>query len=337
MTKLEISKPKFGELTQIASDLYWAHFELPFRLNHVNLFLMDTPKGILILDAGLKSDHSEEHWEALINGPLKSKKFAGLLITHYHPDHIGMAGWLQNKLDIKCYTSEKELFTAKTFRSMPDDEYAKIFRNVFVRAGMSEEDIKAKGPATRLYKNRVYELPEFEIIKSGHEIESNDGKWLTRTDSGHSPEHISLLDNKRQLYLSGDFLLPRISPNISDNFFDPFDDRLGEYFKYLNDIQTIGSETKVFPCHDWPFKDGSVRAKDLIKHHNHRLKLILDELKNRSITIMDSIEIIFDRKIGDEQMHFAIGEARAHLIHLDVTGQAKSKMDDRGTVHYSCL
>ena len=337
MTKLEISKPKFGELTQIASDLYWAHFELPFRLNHVNLFLMDTPKGILILDAGLKSDHSEEHWEALINGPLKSKKFAGLLITHYHPDHIGMAGWLQNKLDIKCYTSEKELFTAKTFRSMPDDEYAKIFRNVFVRAGMSEEDIKAKGPATRLYKNRVYELPEFEIIKSGHEIESNDGNWLVRTDSGHSPEHISLLDKKRQLYLSGDFLLPRISPNISDNFFDPLDDRLGEYFKYLNDIQTIGSETKVFPCHDWPFKDGSERAKNLIKHHNHRLKLILDELKNRSITIMDSIEIIFDRKIGDEQMHFAIGEARAHLIHLDVTGQAKSKMDDRGTVHYSCL
>ena len=77
MTKLEINKPKFGELTQIASDLYWAHFELPFRLNHVNLFLMDTPKGFLILDAGLKSDHSEEHWETLIKGPLKSKKFAG--------------------------------------------------------------------------------------------------------------------------------------------------------------------------------------------------------------------------------------------------------------------
>ena len=75
MTKLEIDKPKFGELTQIASDLYWVHFELPFRLNHVNLFLMDTPKGLLILDAGLKSEHSEEHWEALINGPLKSKKF----------------------------------------------------------------------------------------------------------------------------------------------------------------------------------------------------------------------------------------------------------------------
>jgi len=231
MTKLEIDKPKFGELTQIASDLYWVHFELPFRLNHVNLFLMDTPKGLLILDAGLKSEHSEEHWEALINGPLKSKKFAGLLITHYHPDHIGMAGWLQKKLDIKCYTTAKELFTANTFRSMPDDEYAKIFRNVFVRAGMSEEDILAKGPATRLYKNRVYELPEFEIIKAGHEIESNDGLWIARTDSGHSPEHISLMDYKRKLYLSGDFLLPRISPNISDNFFDPLDDRLGGLHK----------------------------------------------------------------------------------------------------------
>ena len=334
MTKLEINKPKFGELTKIASDLYWAHFELPFRLNHVNLFLMDTPEGILILDAGLKSDHSEEHWEALLNGPLKSKKFAGLLITHYHPDHIGMAGWLQKKLNIKCLTTEKELFTAKTFRSMPDDEYAKLFRNVFVRAGMSEEDIIAKGPATRLYKNRVYELPDFEIIKAGHEIVSNDGKWKVRTDSGHSPEHISLLDKERKLYLSGDFLLPRISPNISDNFFDPLDDRLGEYLKYLNEIQEIGSETSVFPCHDWPFKEGMQRAKDLIKHHNHRLSLIIEALNKKSITIMDSISIIFDRKIGDEQMHFAIGEARAHLIHLDVTGQVRSEVDDRGTVHY---
>ena len=334
MTKLDINKPKFGELTKIASDLYWAHFELPFRLNHVNLFLMDTPEGILILDAGLKSEHSEEHWEALLNGPLKSKKFAGIVITHYHPDHIGMAGWLQKKLNIKCYTTEKELFTAKTFRSMPDDEYAKIFRNVFVRAGMSEEDIIAKGPATRLYKNRVYELPEFEIIKAGHEFNSNDGKWIVRTDSGHSPEHISLLDKERKLYLSGDFLLPRISPNISDNFFDPLDDRLGEYLKYLNEIQEIGSETSVFPCHDWPFDEGAQRAKDLIKHHNHRLSLIIEALNKKKITIMDSISIIFDRKIGDEQMHFAIGEARAHLIHLDVTGQAKSEIDERGTVHY---
>jgi glyoxylase-like metal-dependent hydrolase (beta-lactamase superfamily II) len=217
---------------------------------------------------------------------------------------------------------------------MPDDEYAKIFKNIFVRAGMSEEDIIAKGPATRLYKNRVHELPEFEIIEAGHEIESNEGRWIVRTDSGHSPEHISMLDSSRNLYLSGDFLLPRISPNISDNFFDPLDDRLGGYFKYLNDIQSIGNETKVFPCHDWPFQDGAERAKNLVKHHNHRLSLILNELENRSITIMDSIEIIFDRKIGDEQMHFAIGEARAHLIHLDVTGQAKSKIDDRGTVHY---
>ena len=199
---------------------------------------------------------------------------------------------------------------------------------------MSEEDIIAKGPATRLYKNRVYELPDFEIIKAGHEIVSNDGKWKVRTDSGHSPEHISLLDKERKLYLSGDFLLPRISPNISDNFFDPLDDRLGEYLKYLNEIQEIGSETSVFPCHDWPFKEGMQRAKDLIKHHNHRLSLLLEALNKKSITIMDSISIIFDRKIGDEQMHFAIGEARAHLIHLDVTGQVRSEVDDRGTVHY---
>ena len=113
-----------------------------------------------------------------------------------------------------------------------------------------------------------------KIASKGFEIESNEGMWKVRTDVGHSPEHISLTDKKRSLYLAGDFLLPRISPNVSDNFFDPFDDRLGGYLNYLNDIKTINSEVEVFPCHDWPFKDGDSRAVELINHHNQRLDTV---------------------------------------------------------------
>ncbi len=190
--------------------------------------------------------------------------------------------------------------------------------------------------ATRLYKNKVFNLPEFQIISEGFEIESNEGSWKVRTDVGHSPEHISLTDKKRNLYLAGDFLLPRISPNVSDNFFDPFDDRLGGYLTYLNDIKNINSEIEVFPCHDWPFKDGDRRAIELIDHHHQRLNILKNELSKKNVTVYDSLSLIFDRKIGNEQMHFAIGEARSHLINLVKTGYAK-KFSDTDKVEWFSL
>ena len=335
MEKLNIEIPKFGELKQLEQDLYWTQFELPFKLNHVNLFFLDTPDGWLIIDSGLRSDHSHEMWNKLLNGPLNQKKICGLIITHYHPDHMGMAGWIQKQFNVPAYTTEKEFFTANKLLSMGEEEYAKLFNHVFQRAGMPLDQKNEMLKATRLYKNRVHELPKFEIIKEGHVFESKNGSWITRTDAGHSPEHISLLDENRKLYLAGDFLLPRISPNISDNFFNPTDDRLGGYLTYLNDIKSIGSDTLVFPCHDWPFKKGKERAEDLIKHHENRLNILKKEMDTKSINIMNSVDLIFDRKIGNEQMHFAIGEARAHLIHLDSIGFSKSETDKNEVIWYS--
>ena len=335
MEKLNIEIPNFGELKKLDEDLYWTQFQLPFKLNHVNLFFLDTNDGWLIIDSGLRSDHSHEMWEKLLNGPLYQKKICGLIITHYHPDHMGMAGWIQKQFNVPAYTTEKEFFTANKLLSMGEEEYAKLFNHVFQRAGMPLDQKNEMLKATRLYKNRVHELPKFEIIKEGHVFESKNGSWIARTDAGHSPEHISLLDENRKLYLAGDFLLPRISPNISDNFFDPKDDRLGGYLTYLNDIKSIGSETLVFPCHDWPFKKGKERAEDLIKHHENRLNILKKEMETKKINIMNSVDLIFDRKIGNEQMHFAIGEARAHLIHLETIGFAKSQKDNNEVIWYS--
>ena len=334
MEKLNYEIPNFGELKQLEDDLYWTQFQLPFKLNHVNLFFLDTEEGLLIIDAGLRSEHSHEMWEKLFNGPLSKKDISGLIITHYHPDHIGMAGWIQKKFNIPAFTTQKELFTGHKLLSMSEEDYSKLFNHVFQRAGMPLDQKNEMLKATRLYKNRVYELPEFKIINSGKVFKSKKGDWEVRTDAGHSPEHISLFDNKRGLYLAGDFLLPRISPNISDNFFDPEDDRLGGYLKYLNEIQLIGSDTLVFPCHDWPFKKGKERAINLIRHHDNRLNILKNEISKNKINIMNSLDLIFDRKIGNEQMHFAIGEARAHLIHLETIGFAKSYSDENNVVWY---
>ena len=83
MTKLNYEIPKHGEFNELRKDLYWTQFELPFRLNHVNLFFLNTKNGWVLIDSGLRSDHSIEMWEKILNGPLKTEKIHSLLITHY--------------------------------------------------------------------------------------------------------------------------------------------------------------------------------------------------------------------------------------------------------------
>ena len=194
-------------------DLYLKQFKLGPMENFVYILGSKSTREVTVIDPA---------WEIeLILNFLNENdlKLTSALVTHYHPDHIGMAGWLQKKLNVPAFTSSKELEVAKKLLVMPDEDYSIMFDNIFQRSGIPREQKQEMLGATRLYKNKVFNLPDFKIISEGFEIESNEGMWKVRTDVGHSPEHISLTDKKRSLYLAGDFLLPRISPNVSDNFF----------------------------------------------------------------------------------------------------------------------
>ena len=108
MQKLDLPIPETGTLTKVAADLYWARFALPFRLNHINLYMIDTDAGWLLVDAGINQDETAAQWQMLLDGPLSHQAVAGLLVTHHHVDHLGYAGALSAKLDIPVYTSASE-------------------------------------------------------------------------------------------------------------------------------------------------------------------------------------------------------------------------------------
>ena len=112
------------------------------------------------------------------------------------------------------------------------------------------------------------------LLQAGDEIKTFAGSWRVRTDKGHSDAQISLMDRERGLFLSVDFLLPRISPNISADIRDPDFDLLSAYFIYLKEMTELPADMQIFPGHDWPFRHGGVRAQQLIDHHNHRLDLL---------------------------------------------------------------
>ena len=91
MTALDLAPPTAGKMQKLADDLYWIRFTLPFRLNHINLFAFDTDDGWLLLDCGIKGDASTAQWQALLDGPLAGRSVSGIIVSHYHADHIGYA------------------------------------------------------------------------------------------------------------------------------------------------------------------------------------------------------------------------------------------------------
>ena len=178
--------------------------------------------------------------------------------------------------------------------------------------------------------NPLLNCGDCTACQSGATHLSRNGCFTVRLDEGHSQSHIGLCDKERGLYIAMDFLLPRISPNISVDLRDLSKDLLGAYLAYLEDIQHMDESWHIFPGHDWPFTKGASRAKDLIRHHHERLDALCAVAADGPITVDSGMGTLFGKSFEAHELYFASGEARAHLTHLVATGRMQLQQDALG-------
>jgi glyoxylase-like metal-dependent hydrolase (beta-lactamase superfamily II) len=330
MIPLDIETASKGGLRQLAEDLFWARFDLPFRLNHVNLYMLATADGWVLIDTGLNNDITAQHWQTLLAGPLAGTPVCQIIVTHHHVDHIGYAGPLAALTGAYVHTSAAEAEHAKWLYGLASEDFGNLLAKTYHQYGLPVETVNAARTDGSRYRRNTAPLPEFRLLRTGDEITTLAGSWLIRTDRGHSDAQISLIDRQRGLFLSVDFLLPRISPNISADIRDPDIDLLSAYFTYLKEMTKLPDDMQVFPGHDWPFRNGGVRAQQLIDHHNHRLELLYAAAQTVPLTVRSAMDELFGRTFGAHEIYFASGEARAHLNHLVAVGRLHKRCDDRG-------
>ena len=330
MIPLDISVPETGKLTQLADDLYWARFDLPFRLNHINLYMLDTPDGWCLIDAGVNNEVTAAHWQMLLEGPLSGQPVAFILITHHHVDHMGYAGALESLTGAPCFSSAEEAVHGHWLFDLTPEEFGAILSRTYRWYGMPAETIQRVAQNGSRYRANASPLPIFQEMTAGEVIHSRAGAWEVRIDTGHSDAQISLMDRQRNLFLSVDFLLPRISPNISADIRNPDFDSLSHYFTYLEEMTSLPADMSIFPGHDWPFRDGGTRAASLIEHHQHRLQQLEEAAQTQPLSVASAMDVLFGRAFGDHELYFASGEARAHLTHLVATGRLHKTQHDKG-------
>src|SRR5271166_6694955 len=214
--------PKTGEVIEVRPGIFWARLALPFRLDHVNIYLVEDGAGLALIDAGIDNHASRAAWEALLVGPLAGRKLTRIIATHFHPDHIGLAGWLCERFDLQLAMSQTEYLIALNIRLDPQGLRSEPYRSFYRSHGLSAESTEILLGNGLNYLRMVAAPPKtFERLMAGDRLSIGGRTFEAITGGGHSPEHVMLLSADDNLLLAGDQILAKISPNVSVEAMEP--------------------------------------------------------------------------------------------------------------------
>lgn len=324
--------PATGDCIEIAPGILWARLALPFRLNHVNIFLIEDGDGYAAVDTGIADDRTKETWQALLAGPLKGKRLTRLIVTHHHPDHIGLAGWLCAEFGIPLLTSQTGFLACNNISLSPNALGADAYRAFYRAHGMSDATAETVSTQGNFYLRMVTPLPlTFFRLVAGEKLKIGARVFDILSGDGHAPEQIMLYDASAKLLLAADQVLARITPNVSVWAVEPDGDPLGLYTRSLSTIAaTLPDNTFVLPGHELPFYGLHTRIAEIIAHHEERCDLILSAVRERAMTVADLVPVLFPRQLDPHQMSFAFSETHAHVNLLIHRGNLVSEQDSEG-------
>jgi glyoxylase-like metal-dependent hydrolase (beta-lactamase superfamily II) len=312
--------PRPGETLPIAPGVSWLRMKLPFALDHINLWLLEDGPGWTIVDAGYALPETKSAWERIFAAYLEGRPVTRIIVTHYHPDHIGLAGWLAESWRAPLWITEKEWLYARVM-SRGSDDFVPLRRDFARRAGLDLASAELFGEREQSYRRGVPSVPPaFRRIADGMAIAIGGREWRVVVGEGHAPELACLYCAETGVLIAGDQVLPKISPNISVQAHEPDADPLAQYLASLAKLRAaVPSETLVLPSHNLPFFGLHTRIDELAAHHRARCEELLAALTVPQSAV-DLLPLLFRRPLDRHQTAFALGEALAHLHYLERRG-----------------
>lgn len=333
---VDVPAPLPGQSVPIAPGVRWARIPMPLELDHINVWLIETGDGCVVVDTGMAASIGKDAWENLEREHLARMPLRGVFVTHIHPDHIGLAHWLQERFGVPVFTSRR---THELAFSMWSGEAKALFdqsEQFFRSHGMTDEvQVRAMFRPDR-FARLTSGMPKVEqFVADADVLRWGASEWTALETNGHAEGHLCLSNPALRLLISGDQVLPTISSNISYMFHNGDPNPLGSYLSSLQRLRALAEDTLVLPAHGVPFRGLRHRIDDLVSHHMEQLDKLVALCAEPKI-VMDVLPFMFYRELKDMHLFLAIGEALAHLEYLTHAGRVRRELV-AGRVTYTAV
>lgn len=316
--------PSPGTAVEVAPDVLWLRLPLPMALDHVNVYALRDDDGWTLVDTGLNAKRCRAAWEAALAGPLAGAPVARVLVTHHHPDHVGLAGWFQAGGAELLMTRTAWLFA----RMLTLDEQAHATPEQIAfwqQAGMEAGLLEARRRERPFnFADVVAPMPlGFTRLHDGQRLRLGGRDWIVRFGQGHAPDHATLWSTDGDLVIGGDQLLPSISPNLGVYATEPMADPVADWIAACRKLQPFATDTQmVLPGHKLPFTGLPDRLRQMIDNHEGALDRLRAHLAEAPRTAAECFAPLYKREIDTGTYGLALVEAVAHLNHLLRRGDA---------------
>jgi len=321
--------PGQGELIALAEGVGWARLPIPGSLRHINVWVLEDGDGVALVDTGLDIGPCREAWDALFEGPLAGRRITRVICTHFHPDHLGLAGWLTERFAVPLWMTRGEWLFGRMLSADVRDAPPPAALDHWRAAGWDEERIEAEAAkGWGRFASIVSPIPvSYVRMEEGDRLRLGSRDWRVLIGSGHCPEHACLVDDAGGLMIAGDQVLPRITSNVSVGLSEPEADPLGEWLASIEKLKRLPDSLLVLPSHGEPFTGLHARLDALAHGHRDRLDALHARLAEPRRAV-DCFGTLFARQVDDSMLGLATGEALAHLRRLEVEGRAVREVRD---------
>ena len=323
--------PAAGTVTPISEGILWVRIPLPMRLDHVNCYALRDADGWTIVDTGFDTSKTRAIWADVIATHMGDAPLARVLVTHHHPDHIGLAGWMVATYGAELLTTRTAYLMARMLL-LDEQEKAPNETLAFWRSAGMDAKIYARRASERPFNmaDVVHPLPlGYRRLQEGQTLTLAGQSWHIRMGNGHAPEHATLWSDDGKIVLGGDQLIASISPNIGVHATEPEADPLAEWLEACERLQAFATDDQiVLSGHKLPFTGLPTRMRQLIDNHHSALTR-LEKFLATPRTAVECFPNLFKRPIGDGEYGLAMVESMAHVNHLFHAGRiTRSPRDD---------
>ncbi|MEY4751253.1 MAG: hypothetical protein RIQ60_3467 [Pseudomonadota bacterium] len=332
--------PERGEQIEVAPGVRWMRMTLPFKLDHINVWALDDgPAGWAVVDTGVRNDDTLQAWREQFNAAPDRRPLSRVFVTHMHPDHVGMAGWLTKKFGVRLWMSQLEYLQCRVLVSDTGREAPADAVDFYRRTGWSEAALDTYRTRFGNFGTLIHALPDsYRRLQHGEELSIGRHVWRVLMGRGHCPEHACLHCPELGLLISGDQVLPRISSNVSVYPIEPDADPMSGWLASLDLIRReVPDDVLVLPAHGEVFRGLHARIDALHAGQIRALDRLRASLADGPLRVVDSFTALFGRPIGETNnalLGMATGEGLACLQHLMTRGEVERSADEAGVDWY---